>query len=131
MGMIDLLFKIALNNVCISLALAIAAVIVGITIRRPAITYLMWLLVFVKLLTPPVVTIPVLPGSWMSNAAPLNNLNIYEQRDMQEVRVHEYAGSAYRSTSTGSTILDQGKQWLFLTWLLGSMVVFLWSLHRV
>jgi beta-lactamase regulating signal transducer with metallopeptidase domain len=131
MGMIDLLFQIALNNVCISLALAIAAVIVGITIRRPAITYLMWLLVFVKLLTPPVVTIPVLPGSWMSNAAPLNNLNIYEQRDMQEVRVHEYAGSAYRSTSTGSTILDQGKQWLFLTWLLGSMVVFLWSLHRV
>jgi bla regulator protein BlaR1 len=131
MGMIDLLFKIALNNVCISLALAIAAMIVGITIRRPAITYLMWLLVFVKLLTPPIVTIPVFPSSWMGDAVPLINLNIYEQRGMQEVRVRESAGNAYPSTATGSTVLDQGKLWLFLTWLLGSMVVFLWSLHRV
>ena len=131
MGMIDLLFKIALNNVCISLALAIAAVTVGVTIRRPAVTYLMWLLVFLKLLTPPIVTIPVLQGSWMGDAAPLMNLNAYEQMDMQEVRLRENASSTYPSTATGSRVLDQGKQWLFLTWLLGSIVVFFWSLHRV
>ena len=129
--MIDLLFKIALNNVCISLALAIAAVTVGVTIRRPAVTYLMWLLVFLKLLTPPIVTIPVLQGSWMGDAAPLMNLNAYEQMDMQEVRLRENASSTYPSTATGSRVLDQGKQWLFLTWLLGSIVVFFWSLHRV
>jgi len=61
--MIDLLFQITLSNVCLSLVPGIAAVIVGITLKRPVITHLMWLFVFLKLLTPPVVLIPALPDS--------------------------------------------------------------------
>ncbi len=57
--MIDLLFQMGLSNACFALALAIVAMVVGAKARRPHLAHLLWLLVFVKLLTPPVVTIPV------------------------------------------------------------------------
>ena len=78
--MIDLLFQITLNNVCISLVLAIVAAIIGITLKRPLITHLLWLLVFVKLLTPPVLTIPAIPVPWMDDITPPVSLDINEQQ---------------------------------------------------
>ena len=42
-SMIDLLFRITLSNAGISLALAIVAVVVGKTLKRPALTHLLWL----------------------------------------------------------------------------------------
>lgn len=122
--MIDLLFQIALNNVFISLVLAIAAAIVGITLKRPAITYLMWLLVFVKLLTPPVVTVPAISIPWMSEATPTVKLNFNEEQDFRPIKVSGSAGNAYLSTETRSGVLIQGKHGLFLAWVLGSTIVF-------
>jgi len=57
--MTDLILQIGLSNACLSLALAVVAVVVGATVRRPGLTNLLWLLVLVKLVTPPVVSIPV------------------------------------------------------------------------
>lgn len=130
--MIDLLFQMILNNICISLVLAIMAAIAGITFKRPSITYLLWLLVFVKLLTPPFMAIPVIPVSWMDNTisqVDLNNTN--EQPAMPSVRVSENEDNASVSTKNKSVRLIQGKQGLFLAWISGSMIVFLWSLLRV
>ena len=129
--MIDLLFQITLNNVCISLVLAIAAAIVGITLKRPVITYLLWLLVFVKFLTPPVVTIPAIPIPWMSDAAPTVNSSSNEQQDLRYLKVSGSPSNAYLSTETESGALIQGKHGLFLAWVLGSTIVFFWSLLRV
>ena len=62
--MTDFLFQMGLSNACFSLALAIVAMIVGATAKRPHLAHLLWLLVFVKLVTPPIVTIPVgMPAS--------------------------------------------------------------------
>ncbi len=57
--MTDSLLQMGLSNACFSLALAIVAMVVGATTRRPHLAHVLWLLVFVKLVTPPVVTIPV------------------------------------------------------------------------
>jgi bla regulator protein BlaR1 len=58
--MTDFFFQMGLSNACLSLALAIVAMVVGAKARRPHLAHLLWLLVFVKLVTPPIVTIPVL-----------------------------------------------------------------------
>jgi len=50
--MTDLLLKIGLSNACFSLALAVVAVAVGKTARRPHLANLLWLLVLVKLSPP-------------------------------------------------------------------------------
>ena len=130
--MIDLLFQITLNNAGFSLVLAFMAAIVGITLKRPSVTYLLWLLVFVKLLTPPFVAIPVIPVSWMENTisqVDLNNTN--EQLTIKNVRISESEDNASVSTKNKSVRLIQGKHGLLLAWISGSMMVFLWSLLRV
>ena len=57
--MMDHLFQIGLSNACFALALAIVAMVVGARARRPHLAHMLWLLVFIKLVTPPIVTIPV------------------------------------------------------------------------
>jgi len=57
--MTDFFFQMGLSNACFSLALGIVAMVVGAKARRPHLAYMLWLLVFVKLVTPPIVTIPL------------------------------------------------------------------------
>ena len=69
--MIDLLIQIGLSNVCIALVLAIIALVVERSFKRPQLSYLLWLLVFIKLLTPPLVSIPVLTVEGLTDNTPL------------------------------------------------------------
>ena len=57
--MTDFFLQVGLSNACFSLALAIVTMVVGAKTKRPHLAHLLWLLVFVKLVTPPIVTIPV------------------------------------------------------------------------
>ena len=63
------LLQMIVNNAAICLGLALLALIVGRTFKRPAITHLIWLLVLMKLLTPPVIKIPAfaVPGMVATN----------------------------------------------------------------
>lgn len=54
------LMTLALSNIAMATLLAILAWAAGRWLRRPAITHGLWLLVFVKLLTPPLVSVPVI-----------------------------------------------------------------------
>src|SRR5262245_4096329 len=47
------LVEIGLSNVLVSAALALVAITVGLVCRRPAVTHALWLLVLLKLVTPP------------------------------------------------------------------------------
>jgi beta-lactamase regulating signal transducer with metallopeptidase domain len=134
--MTDLLLRIGLSNVCISLALAIVAMVVEATVKRPPLTHLLWLLVFVKLVTPPVLMIPIvtISGSPDSTVVALNVHSRQELRvtgnrelDMDE---GQFEG-AYLSSESWSMVLDYGKTGLSLIWILGSVLVFAWSLFRV
>jgi len=69
------LFHVGLGNAAAATALALAAAVVCFTLRgrRPAIAHALWLLVLLKLLTPPLWTLPLwtLPVSgWFHSEAP-------------------------------------------------------------
>jgi len=57
--MIDFFVQAGLSNACFALALAIVAMVVGAKAKRPHLAHMLWLLVLVKLVTPPIVTIPI------------------------------------------------------------------------
>ncbi len=59
--MVESLLNTALSNTAAALVLAIIAVAVGRLVRRPALAHGLWLLVLLKLLTPPLVVLPI---SW-------------------------------------------------------------------
>ncbi len=60
------LMHLGLANAACAAVLAILAVVVGRVCRRPALTHALWLLVLIKLITPPVFSIPL---AWLPAAA--------------------------------------------------------------
>lgn len=125
--MTDLLFQVGFSNVFLSFILAIAALIAGITIKRPQLAHILWLLVLVKLVTPPLFTIPVieLPEQLDSvvfsrpdNSRPAANFSGFD-------------GDAIPPADTSFAFLDSGMNIILAMWILGSIVVFGISLVRV
>ncbi len=59
------------SNVTIAAALAVVAVLIGRLTRSPQIRHTLWLLVLVKLVTPPIVELPIASGvsEWFSDRA--------------------------------------------------------------
>jgi len=55
----DRLLQFVLSNAVAAMALAVVAAGAGRVIKRPAVTRALWIVVLLKLLTPPVWTIPV------------------------------------------------------------------------
>jgi beta-lactamase regulating signal transducer with metallopeptidase domain len=134
--MTDIFFQIGLSNVCVAFALAIIALVVEATAKRPQLAHLLWLLVFVKLLTPPVVTIPVVAIGGLADNSTVVNQG-YWQIDIDEKEVSTAsnisAGEAEISplAKTWFLMLDYGKTWLPPIWLLGMVVMFVWSMVRI
>ncbi len=60
----DTVFRIVLSNMAVSLLLSLAAAAAGFRGRRPALAHVLWILVLVKLITPPLVWID--PAAWRS-----------------------------------------------------------------
>jgi beta-lactamase regulating signal transducer with metallopeptidase domain len=69
---VDALFHIALSNAVVATALALVVAAVGLVCRRPAVMHALWLLVLVKLITPPLLSVPIkwLPEGPSAEAAP-------------------------------------------------------------
>jgi beta-lactamase regulating signal transducer with metallopeptidase domain len=55
----DSLLQIGLSNAVVATLLALLALVVGAVCRRPAVVHGLWLLVLLKLVTPPLVRVPV------------------------------------------------------------------------
>ena len=122
--MTDLFLQIGLSNACFSLALAIVAMVVGATTERPHLAHLLWLLVFVKLMTPPIVTIPVI-------AIPTQPDVLIEDHSAAIAQMSESSVDASPLARTWSVMLDHGRAWLPPIWLMGCVFVSIWSLVRV
>lgn len=146
--MIDALFQIGLSNVCLSLALAMVAMVVGAKTRRPQLAHLLWLLVFVKLVTPPLVSVPVVtlargPETIAVSNDPLRtellptgdqgldvsrpDLSVANSR---ESSVHPQPDTS-RATRIGAIVWQYGRAWFAPIWLLGSLLVLIVSMVRV
>jgi len=131
--MTDFLFQMGLSNACFSIALAIVAMVVGATARRPHLAYMLWLLVFVKLVTPPIVTIPVgMPSQIVSN----DDLSAETELPVvSDLDVETQSGTALTAPpsllSRIAAKLNTAKPWLASIWLLGSLLIVAWSVRRV
>src|SRR5262249_31705060 len=64
---VDELLRTSVSNAVAATVLALLAAIVGRVVRRPALTHALWLLVLVKLVTPP---LRVLEFEWPSSEPP-------------------------------------------------------------
>lgn len=60
------LAEVALINAVMATILGLLAAVVGWWFRRPALTHVLWLLVLIKLITPPVWRLPMLDRDWVS-----------------------------------------------------------------
>lgn len=58
----DTLLRVALSNALVAASVAVVAAMAGRLCRRPALTHGLWLLVLLKLLTPPLITISFWPA---------------------------------------------------------------------
>lgn len=56
----NLLLEMGLSNAVQVVLLAVLAAVVGVVCRRPAFTHRLWLLVLLKLVTPPILPVPIL-----------------------------------------------------------------------
>jgi len=116
--MTDFFLQIGLSNACFSLALTLVAVAVSTKTKRPHLAHLLWLLVFVKLVTPPIWTIPVFTIPLQPDVS-ITNIPVVD------------AQMAAPAVSAWSVILEHGKIWLPLIWLAGCFIVFIFSLIRI
>ena len=113
--MTDFFFQMGLSNACLSLALGIVAMVMGAKARRPQLAHMLWLLVFIKLVTPPIVTIPIVTIPAQAETAVAINENSHPGPPLANSRQFDIDAQTVAS----------------LIWLLGSVVVFAWSIVRV
>ncbi len=125
--------QIGLSNACFSLALAIVAMVAGAKAKRPHLAHALWLLVFVKLVTPPIVSIPIVTIPQQHEATAAIADNSPTAPIVAGNRQFDIDGQSNASLSAriGSLAIRHGKEWLPPIWLLGSVVVFAWSMVRV
>jgi beta-lactamase regulating signal transducer with metallopeptidase domain len=132
--MTDLLLQMGLSNACFSLAVASAAMFVGARARRPHLAYMLWLLVFVKMVTPPVVALPVampwLPAGNDNSPAATRPAAVSElaAETQAATSLAAHASSLWSNIGTG---LNAAKPLLASLWLMGSVAVCIWSIGRV
>jgi len=126
--MIDQLFQIAVNNVCLSSALAVAALVSGWTLKRPAITHILWLLVIVKLLTPPVVSISAVAVPWITDTSISGESYVKVQRAVSEGSLTGTERTAFVPVDREIRPKDSAKPFLLFVWLFGSGIILTWSL---
>ena len=124
----DVLFQIGLSNSCITLGLAILATVVGAKANRPHLTHMLWLLVFIKPVTPPIVNIPVPLFSALGTDLTLLAGTPGIAATQSSIG---YADLASLLWSQALFIWTQARPWLAAIWMLGSVCALGWSLVRV
>ena len=60
------ILEIALINAVMVVPLALVAAVVGRFFHRPALTHLLWVLLLIKLITPPLIQIPLVDREWVT-----------------------------------------------------------------
>jgi beta-lactamase regulating signal transducer with metallopeptidase domain len=126
--MTDLLLQIALSNAVVSAAMALVAIMVQRTLNRPQLAYLLWLLVIIKLVTPPLVTLPVMiaPGQ---NTEPLTTVTALSESGIN-VNLDTLATSPLlHPWWIGAKA--HGKSVLLMIWLTGGLLILSISLIRI
>ncbi len=152
--MSDALLNIGLSNACVALAIALTAWVVGKTLRKPYVTHLLWLLVFVKLITPPLFTIPVDTAAVSKISTATTSTSVVKSQPIEFNRPEtitptgkinpfvDFSGikeelrnnSASQNEPKPMTDLFVWpilRKWIAAIWLMGICLFFTWSIARV
>ena len=128
--MIDVLLQIGIAKLLVSCVLAGLALVVGRRVGHPAFIHRFWLLVLVVLLLPAVVAIPVLPGEGAAAAVGVDGMALAADATTQ-ISANASDGRPEPGTPLPVRITDDAKVGLVITWLLGTALLFGWTLVRV
>lgn len=129
-------FQIVLSNLLFASALALAALLAERWLRRPALAHLFWLVVFVKLLSPPLVSfdtadIPVL-GKHLSQLFAGEGT----QQAITQIGAGDIEGQAFAAINPAASGFDFNHVWaelqvpFFVIWICGSVLLLVLSLVR-
>ena len=123
----DFIIQMGLSNACFSVVLAILAMVVGTKSRRPHLAYMLWLLVFIKLVTPPILRIPVVSIPQVHD----NTILIGNQSQNEQTSVIDTKSDGTWLARIRLELWKYAVTWFLLMWLAGSISVFTWTLLRV
>jgi beta-lactamase regulating signal transducer with metallopeptidase domain len=121
-----------LSNAVVAALLALVAVAVGYAVRSPAVRHAAWVIVLLKLVTPPLVTVPlpVLPASWgappaeaPSGAAILVTASAPDPDGPVAVPPAPAPPARYWPAGVGD--------WVVVAWAVGAVGWFAWQGRRV
>src|SRR5262245_36224708 len=123
-----------LSNAAVAALLALIALAVWQSCRSPVIRHAAWLVVLLKLLTPPLFTIPlhVLPASWVTQPAkPRDNGVIQASPPLPEVSRSTAGATPGPSTWWDRYGPDGILDWAVVVWVFGAVVWFVWQGRRI
>lgn len=119
--MSDFMLQYVLGNAAIALGLSLLAWFAGSVLKKPQITHFLWLLVIVKLLTPPLFSLPVVDSATLFSS-PLG----------LETGVASSAFSHAANSVNTSTISQLDLfNWLGIIWLIGALILLVVSLRKI
>src|SRR4051794_27674252 len=117
----EMLLHVGLSNAVAALALALLALLAGRLCRRPAVVHGLWLLVLLKLLTPPLFWIEVpswpAPPRASTDADPLAVVPL-----QMALAAPDAARPPEAAPAAGAARVPERAAWPWLTWLLGLWV---------
>lgn len=125
--MTEWLLTAGANNLALSAALALVAWLVHARARRPWLAHLLWLLVLVKLVTPPLVSAPLLPSAGDEAGASAASAPTTFEIAASSIDAASIALTAPTGEAWSPSLLDV----LFALWIAGSLVVLAVSLTRI
>ncbi len=123
--MTDYLLQYAASNLLFSAALALLAYGVHRRGRYPALAHLLWVLVLVKVITPPLLVLPVGLGSPAAEAVDTSMTGAVGALGSTATAV---IGSG---SSASAWLIDHGGALLLVVWLVGSALVLVASSQRI
>ncbi len=133
--MIDWILQSGINNAVIALGIALLARAVQATGKRPGLAHLLWLLVLVKLVTPPIVSVPLVPvpglqATASAQTAPLASFDALARIDVSDLAGVEPIDAGSLVAAPAPTGLDV-RFGLLVAWGFGSLVILAISGARV
>ena len=133
--MIEYLFQVGMSNTIFALVLAILALLAGKAMKRHYLAHLLWVLVLIKLVSPPIYSVPIsMSTNQMIDAA---NLKLEFSETSSSPQPAMLPSSTSDRLSTFYSLESKSYGWvqvrysLAAIWLLGTLIATAMSLIRV
>src|SRR5438874_7674991 len=129
--------EMGMANTVVATALALVAAAIGLCCHRPAVRHILWLLVLLKLVTPPVLAIPVRLPSALEAALPQDTVTEDLPTFSEEELIGLIAGPL--PARTGEIVIAESPTlasvslvpFLFMIWLAGAVWWFVVAAARI